>query len=42
MTVRIFIRSGPNNFERIIDWRACIQLMFPRKVLISPLWEIYL
>jgi len=35
-TVRIFIRSLPKSFERIIAWRACIQLMLPRRVLISP------
>ena len=41
MTVRIFSRSLSKSFERIIDWRACIQLMLPRSVLISPLCEMY-
>src|SRR5471032_2031491 len=41
MTVRILSRSLPKSPERIIDCRACIQLMLPRKVLISPLCEMY-
>jgi len=41
MTVRILSRSFPNSFELIIAWRACIQLMLPRSVLISPLCEMY-
>jgi hypothetical protein len=39
-TVRIFCMSSLNSDEPIIDWRACIQLMFPRSVLISPLCEM--
>src|SRR5204862_7351357 len=41
ITVRIFFRSLPKSLDRIIDCRACIQLMLPRSVLISPLCEMY-
>ena len=39
-TVRTFLRSSPKSFDAIWLWRACIQLMLPRRVLISPLWEM--
>ena len=39
-TGMIFLRSSPSTEERQIASRACIQLMFPRSVLISPLWAI--
>ncbi len=35
-----FSRSSPSHFERMACWRAAIQLMLPRTVLISPLWAI--
>ena len=35
-----FCRSSPNSSEASCDSRARIQLMFPRSVLISPLWAI--
>ena len=41
MTGRTFLRSSPNSFDENILCRACIQLTFPRSVLISPLWEMY-
>ena len=37
-TGRIFLMSSPNNSDSNIAWRACIQLVLPRSVLISPLW----
>jgi len=40
MTVRTFFRSSPKSLDDIWLWRACIQLMLPRRVLISPLCEM--
>src|SRR3972149_3458681 len=37
ITGLIFARSAPNSSDSIMDSRARIRLMFPRKVLISPL-----
>ena len=37
MTGRSFCRSSPKTLERSSPSRACIQLMLPRSVLISPL-----
>ena len=37
-----FATSSPNSGEENIAWRAAIQLMFPRSVLISPLCIAYL
>ncbi len=36
----IFLRSSPSSAERHSASRACIQLMLPRSVLISPLWAM--
>ena len=36
-----FSRSAPNSGLFIIPWRANIQFMLPRSVLISPLWAMY-
>ncbi len=33
-------RSSPNRSLASVDSRARIQLMFPRSVLISPLWQM--
>ena len=33
-------RSSPNSGEAMAFWRATIQLMLPRSVLISPLWTM--
>jgi hypothetical protein len=35
---RIFWMSSPKTGLSNSAWRACIQLMLPRRVLISPLW----
>ena len=32
--------SSPNAGDLSTDWRACIQFMLPRTVLISPLWHM--
>ena len=39
-TGNTFTRSSPKSSEASWDSRARIQLMFPRTVLISPLWAI--
>ncbi len=39
ITGMILAISAPNNSEANRLWRACIQLMLPRRVLISPLWH---
>jgi hypothetical protein len=41
MTGRILARSSPKRAEAKRLSRACIQLMLPRRVLISPLWQTY-
>ncbi len=33
-----FFSSSPNSSLFTTPWRACIQFMLPRSVLISPLW----
>ena len=34
-----FLMSSPNNGDASTDCRAYIQFIFPRSVLISPLWQ---
>ncbi len=41
VTGRTFHSSSPKREERQSASRARIQLMFPRRVLISPLWAMY-
>ena len=41
MMGRIFRMSSPKSSLAKSAWRACIQFMLPRKVLISPLWARY-
>ena len=40
MTGRSFAMSSPNSGEARFASRARIRLMFPRSVLISPLWAV--
>ena len=40
MTGNNFLMSSPNSGDASTDCRACIQFMFPRSVLISPLWQM--
>jgi len=40
MMGKSFFSSGPNRSLCSTPSRACIQLMFPRSVLISPLWHM--
>jgi hypothetical protein len=40
MIGRIFLMSSPNSGDGELALRACIQLMLPRSVLISPLWAM--
>ncbi len=40
MMGRILRMSSPNSSEANMLSRACIQLMLPRSVLISPLWAM--
>jgi hypothetical protein len=37
-TGRRRFKSSPKTGDSSRAWRACIQLMLPRRVLISPLW----
>ncbi len=37
---RIFLMSSPKSSDSKSASRACIQLMLPRRVLISPLWAM--
>ncbi len=40
MMGKSFLMSLPKSGEASTDWRACIQLILPRSVLISPLWQM--
>ena len=40
MTGWVRCRSSPNSSDSNMDCRAYIQLMLPRRVLISPLWAM--
>jgi hypothetical protein len=40
MIGKTLLRSSPKASETMLASRACIQLMLPRSVLISPLWAM--
>ena len=40
MIGKSFAKSSPNSVDVMASWRAVIQLMLPRSVLISPLWTM--